>query len=440
MISKEMLSQPISPAAVARRAQECDTPEQRDLIFWLQARSVATRGVGPLALQFIADHPGVKYSGGCGWYQIGTDEAKVQAVARYFLESCCLSGEIFTSSAQGYFSDHSASIDRSMLAQWRDKLNAATRARYVETTIGRTVFASLTSALQLKRLIAIEGPPGYGKSHAARVWTELNAGSARYLRLSGITNKRGFFHTVLSAFGFTGIDQAGADRLQRTLQHFLRESRLMLIIDEAQNLLPAKEHSTKRPELLDWLAGATYDEGVPCALLTWADFTTRRVAAEKQTSWKAEHLSRRIARYVRLDAPPTKDDFRKIALALVPTAKEPMLDILVGYAVASRHYVSALVDIIAEAGHAAARRGGQMNFADVKTALLERQASDAAQVEALGTAVMGRRLATPAAPALETVPALPAPRGLHSAPPLPLPPNGRRMAAPLPAQCNAAAE
>jgi histone H3/H4 len=316
----------------------------------------------------------------------------VPYVAAHFVHLCTGPDD-----EQVHHGGYSVSITPEALEKFRAQQSAQARARCVNTTISVVVCESLAGALRLNRFICIEGPPGFGKSYAAEAWTEQNLHAARYVRLRGITNKAGFFYTVLERLGFTGIEHSGPDKLQRMLQNFLRASRLMLVIDEAQNLLPAKECSKKRPELLDWLAGETFDSGLPCSLLTWADFTTRRAAAEQSTSWRAEHLSRRL-RYERLATPPTKVDFLAVARALLPDADTRCHKLSAAYAALSRHHMQALTDVIAEAKDLAAlAKRKSVTFEDVDAAVSKRAISDAAQTEALVSrpARSSRSLSTP---------------------------------------------
>lgn len=424
-MTEEQLRQPIPPMATAEKAAELETPEQRELIFWLQGRSVALRSVQALAEEFCAEHGEqvrIQLIGHFGGEAECRGKAKIPHVATHFSNLCTkptvgvnVSGKEGGSSESDYC--HRVRILPDLLAEFRAKKEREALARTVETTISAIVNDCLSNARRQRRLICIEGPPGYGKSFAAKSWSDRHLGQARYVRLRGITNRQGFFFTVLEALGFTSIEHSGADKLQRMLQNFIRTSRLMLLIDEAQNLLPAKECSKKRPELLDWIAGETFDEGIPCALLTWADFATRRAAAEQSTSWRAEHLSRRISRYTRLNTPPTEQDFRAVARAMLPDATGDCLDLIAGYAIGSKHFMQAVVDVIAEARDLAETSGRKrVTFADVDSAIEQRTVSDAAQVQALYT--------PPARPRRNSVPV--------PAPVMPLPARGSAPAAMLP--------
>lgn len=409
MITQETLTAPIPPMATAEKAAGLKSDAARDLLFWLQGRSVTLRAVRALAEQFAADFVGrVRV---CHRHRPGRDGCDldhgefplVDYLAAHFCALCTdpMVDVLKEGSKDSMtFPDGALSmrIEWSAIEEFRAVHRAQVLARCVTTTIGATVFNDLTSALRLRRFVCIEGPPGYGKSYSAQSWVDANLGQARYVRLSGITNRHGFFFTVLERLGFKQIEHSSTEKLQRMLQNFLRTSRLMLLIDEAQNLLPAKAGSKKRPELLDWIAGETFDEGIPCALLTWADFAQRRATAEQTTTWRAEHLSRRISRYTRLLTPPTEDDFRAVARVLLPETSTDCLDLIAGYAIQSRHFMQAVVDVIAEARDLAdlAKRK-KVTFADVDAAISQRTLSDAAQVEALETpsGKYRRRAATP---------------------------------------------
>jgi hypothetical protein len=379
VIHDAQLQEPIPPMATAEKAQGIASPQQRDLMFWLQGRSVALRSVRALAIEFLSSFDTsvrVRLEG-AGAHELSLTKAgKVDYVANHFLAVC---------TSQSTYSAYSVRMADDALQKFRTQHEAHVRARCAETSIGRTVFDSLDRAYRLKQFIAIEGQPGYGKSFGGKIWTELHLGQARHFRLSGITNRAGFFYTILKGLGFQNIDHSGAEKLERMLKQFLCASRLMLVIDEAQNLLPAKEFSKKRPELLDWIAGETFDEQLPCALLTWADFAARRAAVEDSTNWRATHLSRRL-RYTPLDTPPTEEDLRAVAKVMLPEADDDDLDMIAGYAIGSPHYTQAVEDAITLARDISTTAGRKrVTFADINKAIEQCAVSDAANVRALET-------------------------------------------------------
>ena len=366
--------------ATADFAAQMDSAENRERVFWLQGRSVVLGSVARLAEEFLEHHSGAVTA--FRQHRRVKDAARgelIMGVARHFFCDC--------TGGSPFFSTDYVQLKGGALDEFRTRHREQVLARMTETSISRTVFDCLGNALRTRRLIAIEGPPGFGKTFPLKCWSDLHLGRSRYLRLRGITNRPSFFATVLESLGFTHIKHSGADKLQRMLQHFLRASHLMLIIAEAQNLLPSKEFSWKRPELLDWIAGGTFDQQIPCALLTWADFATRRAAAAQSTNWRAEHLGRRL-HYTRLKTPPTEADFRAVAKAMLPDASAESLDLIAGYAIGSKHFMQAVVDVITDARDLAETSGRKkVTFADVDKAITQRTESDAAQVEALSSPV-----------------------------------------------------
>ena len=133
-------------------------------------------------------------------------------------------------------------------------------------------------------------------------------------------------------------------------------------------------------------------------------------------------MSRRISRYTRLTTPPTEADFRAVACGMLPDAGKGCHDLIAAYAMLSKHYMQAVVDVIGEARDLAetAKRKG-VTFADVDAAISQRTVSDAAQVEALASSGHRPRQRSHA----------PAVAPLPSAPPSNLTlPSDRRAAAP----------
>ena len=91
MLTEEQLRQPIPPMATAEKAADLECPAQRELIFWLQGRSVALWSVQALAEEFCAEHGEqvqMKIIGHFGGDSQCKGNKKIPHVATHFFNLC----------------------------------------------------------------------------------------------------------------------------------------------------------------------------------------------------------------------------------------------------------------------------------------------------------------------------------------------------------------
>jgi hypothetical protein len=180
------------------------------------------------------------------------------------------------------------------------------------TTIGRSVDDTLDYILRVGRIGIIEGLAGSGKTTAAEAWVRRHPGRARFVTLSGITHRTGFFQRIAKAIGL-GTCQQPTCELQAKIETFFATSRLMLVIDEAHHAWPKSKRVTQAPEIIDWINTALVNSGVPVALVCTDQFVRLKAHVEKQTGWTSEQLMHRVKRYTKLAETPTRADLVGVA-------------------------------------------------------------------------------------------------------------------------------
>jgi hypothetical protein len=377
----------VQGAAVAAKAELLSDKATRSLLFCLQALSLRGRGMSFVAKTLLDAFPDCidVHLRGRGMRPDRFTRPELIGSLSSILKRFCVDPYFApcNETEWPYRPMEGAGLSPKLFG-FQKQYEANARKGFAETSISRIVWQNLDHSLKLKRFVIIEGNPGLGKSHAAQSWCEQHLGEARYVKLGGISNRTTFFATLSREFGLPSSDNISPAKKQMHVENFLRSSRLMLILDEGQFMLPQQERVTTRPELLDWITTSFSNEGIPCAILCWERFATLRQNVEQQTTWKSTHLSRRVDRYVRIEQAPTKDDFRTVAKSLLPEADRNMLDLISGYATSSRYYMSAVVKVITDAREIAEmddRR--RVAFADVEAAIEQCGRSDAAQMQAL---------------------------------------------------------
>jgi AAA domain len=276
----------------------------------------------------------------------------------------------------------------------RDAYELRVGEEFVLTTIGKEIFETLDHALGIGKMVVIEGASGSGKTTAIEAWCATHQGEVRFVSLSGITHKTGFFQKLATAIGLAASKRKATD-MQVKVEDFFRRTRLMLVIDEAHYLFPQHQRNHSSPELVDWVNTALVNQQVPVALICTDQFAKLKARVEKRTGWTSEQLEHRVKRYKKLPSTPTKEDLEAVAAQLLamrwnaseqrwnilgPAPCQSFIRLVVGYALTCKMPLPAVSDTVEEARYQA-RKNGRTNITagDLRNALLDfRIPSDAA--------------------------------------------------------------
>ncbi|MBL9172838.1 MAG: ATP-binding protein [Verrucomicrobiales bacterium] len=253
------------------------------------------------------------------------------------------------------------------------------REGFAQTSIAAVLQPALDYALETHRMVLIEGNSGVGKTESSKAWCDQNRHVARYLTLSGISNRTTLCRSLAHALGLPKSMALSATKILPRIEDFLRESRLMLVIDEAHYLWPQTNRPDRSPELINWLMTACSNRGVPVALITTADWDRLKGNTEKHTRWNSEQLGRRINRRLKLPDHPTEEDFsavlRSVAKDVAPTAQ----DLLAAYGMGRGGSLTRMIDALEDARRVAAAAGRRsVTGKDVLAAVDARSLSDGA--------------------------------------------------------------
>jgi len=364
----------IPGTAVAAKAQLYDEARKRSLLFFLQSLSLKHGGLRKVACDLIEGFP----------KRVG-DRNREEELAHLLVEFCINPQCIVR------FSDDKTSSSPEVadaLRDFQDQYEVEVRSGFVLTTIGKEVFETLDHALAIGKMVVVEGESGSGKTTAAEAWCAQHQGEARFISLSGITHKTGFFRKLATAIGLAASKRKGSD-MQVKVEEFFRKTKLMLVIDEAHYLWPRLQQRESSPVLVDWINTALVNHQVPVALLCTDQFAKLKARVEKQTGWTSEQLEHRVKRYKKLTATPTKKDLEAVAAKLLSmrwntsqqkwnmTGAAPHPDfvrMVVGYALTCKMRLPAVAGTVEEARYQARKAGRSHVVAtDIRTALLDYQ-------------------------------------------------------------------
>jgi hypothetical protein len=366
----------IPGTAVAAKAQLYTEARKRSLLFFLQSLSLKHGGLRKVAHDLIAAFPA----------RAG-DRYHEEELAQLLVEFC------INPQCSVRFSDDEISVSSSpeladVLREFQDRYEAKVKSDFVLTTIGKEVFETLDHALEIGKMVVIEGESGSGKTTAVEAWCAAHQGQVRFVSLSGITHKTGFFQKLATAIGLAASKRKATD-MQVKVEEFFRKTQLMLVIDEAHYLWPQHERSHSNPELVDWVNTALVNQKVPVALICTDQFAKLKARVEKRTGWTSEQFEHRVKRYKKLPASPTKQDLEAVAAKLLamrwnsdeqkwsvagPKPHPDYIKMVVGYALTCKMRLPAVTDTIAEARHQARKHGRSVIAArDIRAALLDCQ-------------------------------------------------------------------
>jgi hypothetical protein len=327
---------------VAAKAQLYRKPKYRSILFFLQALSMQEGGLARVADEILTTFSDRIVDTDNSRDVLTPDQQRDEfylylnpsahrqefgsLLVRWFtefLEALCIDpnadleriaetkiGETGTSNAARYFKDPIGAI-----LEYRKRYEAADNFKVV-TSIGAEVHALCDGALRSRRMAVAEGVSGSGKTYAAKQWARRHLGEARYVSLSGITHRTGFFRKVGAALGL-GVCQQSSAKLQARVEAHLERTGLLLIIDEAHYLWPKNKRANSAPELIDWVDTELVNNGVPVVLFCTDQFAKKKAQVEKNTGWNSDQMMHRTWVYHTLPERPREKDLRDVARLLL---------------------------------------------------------------------------------------------------------------------------
>jgi hypothetical protein len=366
----------IPGTAVAAKAQLYSDARKCSLLFFLQSLSLKEGGLRGVARTLLE-----RFSTYC-------EEELTDLLVEF-----CINPRVVIqfsdepSSSQPHFSLLTIEM-ADALREFQDRYEVNIKSDFVVTTIGKEVFETLDHALVIGKMVVIEGESGSGKTTAVEAWCAEHQGKARFVSLSGITHKTGFFRQLATALGLAASKRKGSD-MQVKVEEFFRKTRLMLVIDEAHYLFPRLQQRESSPVLVDWVNTALVNHNVPVALICTDQFAKLKTRVEKRTGWTSEQLEHRVKRYKKLPTTPSKEDLKAVAAKLLairwnarqekwnvagPRPHRDFIKLIVGYALTCKMRLPALAATVEEARYQARKNGRSYIVAtDIRTALLDYQ-------------------------------------------------------------------
>lgn len=242
-----------------------------------------------------------------------------------------------------------------------EEMKATTLARIARTKVAEMIFQELDYASEERGMVRIEGDSRFGKTEAVKAWCDANAGKARKVNVPSSGSLQDLLRSVAEALNIRFGHTTPALTLKQKIREVLETSHIMLVMDEAQFLIPQDYSKNVKPHRLNWLRTEILDRGLPVALIsTPQTFGKELDAYVKKTQWTFEQFLGRQLLTVRLPDKLGIADMIEVARIHFPELDEDALEFVAGFSKASEAYL-ATVEALAKRARFLARRAGKQS-------------------------------------------------------------------------------
>ncbi|MBI5818674.1 MAG: ATP-binding protein [Verrucomicrobia bacterium] len=341
---------------VAKKCSLIGDSKLAALLWFLQQRSLVLSGLGEVADELTAQLPANHQT------SLKTSESRLAEQ----LERLCVDPEFGFADIGGLADPVGA------LTAYRARCIEKAREQIAFTTIAQRMFELLDFAFNTRSMVLAEGDSRLGKSRAARTWCEMHPGLARYVEIPASNDDRTFYATVAESLGVAKGSSYNGQQINLRVMEVLKNSRLMLVLDEAQFLWPQYNRPHGTPARIQWVK-TLFDAGVPMGLVAMPEFSRWQQLLVEKTNWSDAQFRGRLSRYVRLPL-LTEQDLTLIARQLMPAGNVTCIKLLVGYAISSKCNASAVAETLKSARYRARNDGhSEADVTDIKKAIQEDQ-------------------------------------------------------------------
>lgn len=349
---------------VALRASVLKSAEQREMIWFLQALSLAPGGLR-WAAQEIAPH--------CV-HELDRERWAI---------GLCLDPE----------TDLELQVAMPKLEKLHREYVKAKAAGTVVTELGQKLGDALDYCQQSHCLVLISGLARTGKTFAASRWVEQHPGRARYVQTPSAGDDLAWHTAIARAIGITVESDPKTKKLRPRIETALQGGDIMLVLDCAEYIFPSHNYRLARPSRVSWIMTELTNKGVAVAMLATPQFLETQADYAKKTGWAIEQWLGRIERFVPLPETLSMQDLERVAASYLPDGNRRSIEALADYANLSKKYLAAIEHSVKQARYMARQDGReQATWPDIQRALKESvMPGDSALVAAVEAATARRR-------------------------------------------------
>lgn len=253
----------------------------------------------------------------------------------------------------------------------RERFISSARSRLADTVVTNQISQTLDFWFARRRMILIEGSAGIGRTATTKAWCDAHAGLVRYVEVPSSSDDRSFYASIARELGVARGTSFNGQQIKVRVEEMLATSDLMVAFDESQYLWTQAMHPRKTPDRLLWIKSA-FDAGTPIALIAHNDFSKWQQHYVKRTLWTDEQFERRLNRRITLPPEHSKEDMLKIARAHFPAGDVCSLKLLASYALGTeKKQASGIVEVLESARYRAEQASrAEVTFEDIEAALI----------------------------------------------------------------------
>jgi hypothetical protein len=381
-------SQSLAAIPVAKRCEILDDAELRELIWFLQVRSLPNRdGMGgrigsvrAIARELLLQFPPEPIETLCEDFDLRANGYSFRSViVRDPAEIAeCYIGPL-TDALFDIALNPTSRLERvpglgddarGKLRQYRAACVARAELKLAPTTVSQMALDSLNFTLATGKASLMEGRARTGKSETAKAFCECQPGIARYVEVPSTNDEKSLYKAVAEALGVAdGASYTGL-QIRERVEDVLRRTKFMLVFDEAQNLWPRRMRPTSVPARVLWVM-SLMNLGAPVAFMALPEFSRWMDIVAEKTAWSKAQIEGRVARRRTLPEQLTEADLNLLVRAKAPELSEAGFKALVSAArLHPSKSAAVVIDAIASARYIASRRGANaISFDDLRQAI-----------------------------------------------------------------------
>lgn len=308
-----------------------------------------------------------------------------------YLIRVCLDPDTSLSAGPWYFADLQAALHE-FKNGWLQEHQASTVVREA----GKIIYDSIAFAQSTQQLALLTGPIGIGATFAAKAWCEQFPWRARYVQVPSSNDKKSFFRAIADSLGVPNNLKSKSQELQERCESVLQNSRMALVLDEADLLLPNTNLRDSMPDRLQWILAALLAYEVPVVLIGSPNFFTKLQLFDQKGGWSVDQFTDRIAIYNKLPEKLSSEDLIRIGKAMLPGADRRQLLAISFQVKASQQFLACMNKVVRAAKYEAQQAGrGEPTAADIATALSNWLVPTAENLAAATQSTSGKRAKLP---------------------------------------------
>lgn len=148
------------------------------------------------------------------------------------------------------------------LLEFADALAKSIRSRIAETEVTREVSRWIRKSRSMRKSVMITGNSRFGKTEAVKAEVATAPGDCRLVNTPATNSITDLLREVAKSLGLEIGAQNSAQSLRDRIDYVLRFSRLQLIFDESQFLLPSSFSRNTAPARLNWVRRSIMDQSI----------------------------------------------------------------------------------------------------------------------------------------------------------------------------------